>query len=105
MCFFGPQDVSAARVLQTHHVRAVAADEAIQQQQSEDKAKSVSEQLVTALADITIKDNLVKQHIKVAEEAVSGKGKLHPKKTLKGAVQWKTMDTHSLAHKKTDGMS
>lgn len=69
--------MSAARVLQTHHVRAIAADEAIQQQQSEDKAKSVSEQLATALADITIKDNLVKQHIKVAEEAVSGKGKLH----------------------------
>ncbi len=68
--------MSAARVLQTHHVRAVAADEAILQQ-SEDKAKSVSEQLATALADITIKDNLVKQHIKVAEEAVSGKGKLH----------------------------
>ncbi len=71
--------MSAARVLQTHYVRAVAAD-AIQQQQSEDKAKSVSEQLATALADITIKDNLVKQHIKVAEEAVSGKGKLHLKK-------------------------
>jgi hypothetical protein len=40
--------------------------------QSEDRAKILSEKLSNALADITSKDNLVKQHIKVAEEAVSG---------------------------------
>jgi hypothetical protein len=41
-------------------------------QQSEEKIKYISEQLANALADITAKDNLVKQHAKVAEEAVSG---------------------------------
>lgn len=40
--------------------------------QSEERAKILSEKLSTALADITSKDNLVKQHVKVAEEAVSG---------------------------------
>jgi hypothetical protein len=61
-----PQDVSA-RMLQ-HHTRA--ANEA--RQQSGERVKSVSEQLADALADITMKDNLVKQHAKVAEEAVCG---------------------------------
>ncbi|CAK9238215.1 unnamed protein product [Sphagnum troendelagicum] len=41
-------------------------------QQSEERVKSISEQLANALADITTKDNLVKQHVKVTEEAVSG---------------------------------
>jgi len=50
-----------------------AADEAKGQWlQSEERAKILSEKLSTALADITSKDNLVKQHVKVAEEAVSG---------------------------------
>jgi hypothetical protein len=44
----------------------------MRQQQSEERVKSISEQLANALADITTKDNLVKQHVKVAEDAVSG---------------------------------
>lgn len=40
--------------------------------ESEERAKVLSEKLSNALADITSKDNLVKQHVKVAEEAVSG---------------------------------
>lgn len=40
--------------------------------QSEERAKVLSEKLSSALADIINKDNLVKQHVKVAEEAVSG---------------------------------
>jgi hypothetical protein len=55
-----------------NHTRAAAADEATRLQQSEEKVKYFSEQLANALADITAKDNLVKQHAKVAEEAVSG---------------------------------
>ncbi len=57
------QDVSPRIVLQNHDMR---------QQQSEERVKSISEQLANALADITTKDNLVKQHVKVTEEAVSG---------------------------------
>lgn len=37
------------------------------------KIAAGNEKLTSALAEITIKDNLVKQHIKVAEEAVVGK--------------------------------
>ena len=37
-----------------------------------EKLAAVNEKLTSALAEITIKDNLVKQHIKVAEEAVVG---------------------------------
>jgi hypothetical protein len=33
---------------------------------------AVNEKVTSALAEITIKDNLVKQHIKVAEEAIVG---------------------------------
>jgi hypothetical protein len=55
-----------------NHTRAAAADEATRLRQSEEKVKYISEQLANALADITAKDNLVKQHAKVAEEAVSG---------------------------------
>jgi hypothetical protein len=55
-----------------NHTRPAAADEATRLQQSEEKIKYISEQLANALADITAKDNLVKQHAKVAEEAVSG---------------------------------
>ncbi|CAK9229950.1 unnamed protein product [Sphagnum troendelagicum] len=55
-----------------NHTRAAAADEATRLRQSEEKVKYISEQLANALADITTKDNLVKQHAKVAEEAVSG---------------------------------
>lgn len=40
--------------------------------QSEERAKILSEKLSNALADINSKDNVVKQHVKVAEEAVSG---------------------------------
>ncbi|CAK9232247.1 unnamed protein product [Sphagnum troendelagicum] len=81
----------------------LAADEAIQQQQSEDKAKGVSEQLATALADITIKDNLVKQHIKVAEEAVSGWEKAEAeavalKLQLDAALQQKLATEDRVAH-------
>ncbi|KAH9552368.1 hypothetical protein CY35_09G062900 [Sphagnum magellanicum] len=57
------KDVSPRIVLQNHDMR---------RQQSEERVKSISEQLANALADITTKDNLVKQHVKVAEEAVSG---------------------------------
>ena len=32
----------------------------------------MNDKLANALADITNKDNLVKQHVKVAEEAVTG---------------------------------
>lgn len=41
--------------------------------QSEERAIILSEKLSHALVEITSKDNLVKQHVKVAEEAVSGK--------------------------------
>jgi hypothetical protein len=58
--------------LQNHSRAAAAADEATRLQQSEEKVKYISEQFTNALADITKKDNLVKQHAKVAEEAVSG---------------------------------
>ncbi|XP_073386525.1 uncharacterized protein [Physcomitrium patens] len=37
-----------------------------------EKEKTTNEKLNKALAEITVKDNLVKQHIKVAEEAVIG---------------------------------
>ncbi|KAG0629003.1 hypothetical protein M758_1G069500 [Ceratodon purpureus] len=37
-----------------------------------EKLAAVSEKLTAAISEITIKDNLVKQHIKVAEEAVVG---------------------------------
>eukprot|EP01018_Ginkgo_biloba_P020015 Gb_02939 [translate_table: standard] len=48
-------------------------EEAMMQcQESEEKVKSLNEKLSAALADITTKDSLVKQHAKVAEEAVSG---------------------------------
>ncbi|CAK9882880.1 unnamed protein product [Sphagnum jensenii] len=57
------KDVSPRIVPQNHDMR---------QQQSEERVKSISEQLANALADITTKDNLVKQHVKVTEEAVSG---------------------------------
>ena len=51
----------------------VAVDEARGQWlQSEERAKILSEKLSNSLAEITSKDNLVKQHVKVAEEAVSG---------------------------------
>ena len=33
---------------------------------------AVNDKLTAALSEITVKDNLVKQHIKVAEEAVIG---------------------------------
>lgn len=38
-----------------------------------EKLDGVNKKLTTALAEITVKDHLVKQHIKVAEEAVVGK--------------------------------
>lgn len=38
-----------------------------------EKLDTVNKKLTSALAEITVKDNLVKQHIKVAEEAVVGK--------------------------------
>lgn len=37
-----------------------------------EKLAAINNQLMAALSEITIKDNLVKQHIKVAEEAVVG---------------------------------
>lgn len=40
--------------------------------QAEERSKQLNERLSTAFADITAKDNLVKQHVKVAEEAVTG---------------------------------
>ncbi|KAH8960253.1 hypothetical protein BDL97_06G123100 [Sphagnum fallax] len=65
------QQETSVKKLQ-NHTRAAAADEATRLRQSEEKVKYISEQLANALADITAKDNLVKQHAKVAEEAVSG---------------------------------
>lgn len=41
-------------------------------QHSEEKLKSLNEKLSLVLSDNTAKDNLVKKHAKVAEEAVSG---------------------------------
>lgn len=41
-----------------------------------EKLDNVNTKLTSALAEITAKDNLVKQHIKVAEEAVIGKLKI-----------------------------
>lgn len=38
----------------------------------EDKVKSLNEKLSSALLEINTKDGLVKQHAKVAEDAVSG---------------------------------
>ncbi|KAG0501340.1 hypothetical protein HPP92_001412 [Vanilla planifolia] len=38
----------------------------------EDQLKNITEQLLSAQAEMTAKDNLVKQHARVAEEAVSG---------------------------------
>lgn len=38
-----------------------------------EKLDAVNKKLTAALAEITVKDELVKQHIKVAEEAVIGK--------------------------------
>jgi outer membrane protein TolC len=57
------------------HGRSRAAlDEAkTQWKQAEERARATNEKLANALADITTKDNLVKQHVKVAEEAVTGK--------------------------------
>lgn len=43
-----------------------------QVQTLEDQIKDLNEKLSTAQSEITTKDNLVKQHTKVAEEAVSG---------------------------------
>ncbi|CAK9200090.1 unnamed protein product [Sphagnum troendelagicum] len=90
-------DVSA-RMLQ-HHTRA--ANEA--RQQSGERVKSVSEQLADALADITMKDNLVKQHAKVAEEAVCGWEKAEAeavalKQQLDTALQQKLATEDRAAH-------
>ncbi|CAM6037325.1 unnamed protein product [Sphagnum compactum] len=90
-------DVSA-RMLQ-HHTRA--ANEA--RQQSEERVKSVSEQLANALADITMKDKLVKQHAKVAEEAVCGWEKAEAeavalKQQLDTALQQKLVTEDRAAH-------
>lgn len=38
----------------------------------EDEVKSLNEKLSSALSEISTKDTLVKQHAKVAEDAVSG---------------------------------
>ncbi|CAK9862285.1 unnamed protein product, partial [Sphagnum jensenii] len=90
-------DVSA-RMLQ-HHTQA--ANEA--RQQSGERVKSVSEQLADALADITMKDNLVKQHAKVAEEAVCGWEKAEAeavalKQQLDTALQQKLATEDRAAH-------
>jgi hypothetical protein len=39
---------------------------------SKDKVKYINEELANALVDITTKNNLVKQHAKVAKEAING---------------------------------
>ncbi|KAJ7558558.1 hypothetical protein O6H91_04G045900 [Diphasiastrum complanatum] len=58
------------RVLAEH---ARSSDEATTQwHQTGEKVRDLSEKLSAALSDITAKDKLVKQHAKVAEEAVSG---------------------------------
>jgi chromosome segregation ATPase len=82
-----------------HHTRA--ANEA--RQQSEERVKSVGEQLANALADITMKDNLVKQHAKVAEEAVCGWEKAEAeavalKQQLDAALQQKLATEDRAAH-------
>lgn len=51
------------RILEAVHLR----------QQAEENLKVVKEELSTALNEVTEKEAMVKQHEKVAEEAVSGK--------------------------------
>ncbi|KAG0611288.1 hypothetical protein M758_7G129000 [Ceratodon purpureus] len=52
--------------------RAALEEARIQWKQAEERARIMNDKLANALADITNKDNLVKQHVKVAEEAVTG---------------------------------
>ena len=52
--------------------RAALNEARIQWKQAEERARIMNEKLATALVDVTTKDNLVKQHVKVAEEAVTG---------------------------------
>ncbi|KAG0555687.1 hypothetical protein KC19_12G188500 [Ceratodon purpureus] len=71
--------------------------------QSEERAKVLSEKLSNALGEITSKDNLVKQHVKVAEEAVSGWEKAEAeavslKVQLDAALQQKLATEDRVAH-------
>uniref|UniRef100_A0A7I4CJX4 Uncharacterized protein n=1 Tax=Physcomitrium patens TaxID=3218 RepID=A0A7I4CJX4_PHYPA len=71
--------------------------------QSEERAKILSEKLSNALADINSKDNVVKQHVKVAEEAVSGWEKAESeavslKAQLDAALQQKLATEDRVAH-------
>ncbi|XP_024357646.1 uncharacterized protein [Physcomitrium patens] len=58
--------------MQQDRNRMVTDEAKAQRLQSEERAETLADKLSNALADITAKDNLVKQHVKVAEEAVSG---------------------------------
>lgn len=58
---------------EAHDRSRAALDEArTQWKHAEERARTMNDKLANALADITTKDNLVKQHVKVAEEAVTG---------------------------------
>ena len=56
-----------------------------------EKLDTVNKKLTSALAEITAKDNLVKQHIEVAEEAVIGKCDLVELPLKKIPFRWNTL--------------
>lgn len=58
----------AGAAMSEHH----ADDPVVRWHQCQERNKHLNDRLAAALADITAKDNLVKQHAKVAEEAVTG---------------------------------
>ncbi|XP_002989895.2 filament-like plant protein 4 [Selaginella moellendorffii] len=78
-------------------------DPAVALQHCQEKSRILSEKLSLALTEITSKDNLVKQHAKVAEEAVSGWEKAETeaanlKKQLDASTQKNVSLENRLAH-------
>lgn len=69
--YFGNQAI-VPHVERNTSMRVAVDDVRSQWLQAEERSKQLNERLSTAFADITAKDNLVKQHVKVAEEAVTG---------------------------------
>ncbi|KAJ7539773.1 hypothetical protein O6H91_11G108000 [Diphasiastrum complanatum] len=72
-------------------------------QQAEEKLRDVNEKLISALSDNVLKDNMVKQHSKVAEEAVFGWEKAEAeaaalKPQLESALQQKAAADDQLSH-------
>ncbi|XP_031475684.1 filament-like plant protein 4 [Nymphaea colorata] len=63
--------------------------------ESEEQVKILNEKLSSTLSDVTTKDNLVKQHAKVAEEAVSGWEKAEAEAlALKQQLETLTLQKH-----------